>query len=359
MKRYTIFSAFLLISVLTGCAAAEFAPMGASDVSGEAFAESAESDFDIFSAQTADNAHNEPRGIITAEPKSVTPEGADGITVSEETEPPQTAEAAEELSEYEAVAKKILTDIITNDEIIIEGEYTLDNYLYHIDLFDVTGDGIPELFVNTVQRAGSQGFLDIYDIAAGERLATLVDRTYNLSVCTDEENNTHYIIRSEEWINMSGCAQFVAYFDMRYCDGELNISVPFFGGPTGWFEETGEHKFINRIFKDNGYYHECREDGECFHHNRAYHHFIEGELIGEYEVGDSLGYTLDGLGGEDSEEIKQLIQEYVFDGLTVRELRTGTRNDKVFSNENIDEVWDSVAYMFADIDLTKTAVKQR
>lgn len=351
MKCYTIFSAFLLMAVLTGCTAAESAPMGASAVSGEVSAESAESAFDISSAPTAGNTHDMPREIIAAEPESIEPEGPAVIPVSEETEPPQTAVEDGELSEYEAAAKKILTDIITNDEIIIEGEYKRENYLYHIDLLDITGDGVPELFVNTVQSAGAEGFLDIYDVAAGERLATLVDRTYNLSICTDAENNTHYIIRSEEWINMSGCAQFAAYFDLRYSDGELNISVPFYGGPTGWFEETGEHKFINRIFKDNGYYHECREDMECYHHNRIYHHFIEGELIGEYEVGDSLGYTVDGLGEEDSEEIRQLIQEYVFDGLTVRELRTGIRIGNVFS-ENIDEVWDSVAHMFTDIKLT-------
>ena len=133
----------------------------------------------------------------------------------------------------------------------------------------------------------------------------------------------------------------------------MNSIYPFrfFGGPTGWFEETGEHKFINQIFKDNGYYHECTEDEECYHHNRAYHHFVEGELIGEYEVGNSLRYTLEGLGEEDSEEIVQLIQELVFDGLTVQELRTGTKTEQLFSKENADEMWNSVSYMFDGIEM--------
>lgn len=356
MKRRAIFSAFLLITMLTGCAAAESAPADASAAFWEAFGSDG-SDSDISSAPTADNICNEPKEIITAEPEPITDEVSAGIPAAEETEPPRSAEAAGEPSEYEAAAKKILTDIITNDEIIIEGEYKLANYLCRIDLYDITGDGVPELFVNTIQKAGAEGFLDIYDIAAGERLATLVDRTYNLSVCVDGENNPHYIIRSEEWINMSGCAQFVAYFDLRYSDGGLDISVPFFGGPTGWFEETGEHKFINRIYRDNGYCHECAEGGECRHHNSAYHHFTEGELIGEYEVGNSLGYTDDSLGGEDSEEIKRIIKENVFDGLTVSELRTGTTTEKLFSNENIDEMWDSVAYLFEGIGMKQDSAR--
>ena len=71
MKCYTIFSAFLLMAVLTGCTAAESAPMGASAVSGEVSAESAESAFDISSAPTAGNTHDMPREIITAEPESI------------------------------------------------------------------------------------------------------------------------------------------------------------------------------------------------------------------------------------------------------------------------------------------------
>lgn len=334
MKRYAIIPVFIAV-MLSGCAATETLRAESPVFSEKTSAVSAEA---VESGED-----------ISTEPLAPTSEPTDE-PVSEETV--ETVEPIpEELSEYEAAAKKILTDIITKNDIIVKAEYELTNSLYRIDLFDITGDGVPELFVNTVQSAGAEGFLDIYDIAAGERLATLVDHTYNLSVCTDEENNTHYIIRSEEWLNMSGCNQFVAYFDLRYSDGELNISVPFFGGPTGWFEETGEHKFINQIFKDNGYSHECTEDGECYHHNQAYHHFIEGELIGEYEVGNSLGYTVEGLGEEDSEEIGQLIQELVFDGLTVQELRTGTRTEQLFSKENADEMWDSVSYMFDGIEM--------
>lgn len=335
MKRHAKISAFVLSAVLLcGCAPAEVAP----DVSPETSEE-------VAAVNSPKTPTAEAAEVISAEPQSVPAAGESGeAAASEEPAPPENAEPLpEELNEYQQAAKNILTGILTEPY-----DYQ-KNTLYGIDLLDITGDGVPELFIHTIRSAGAEGFLDIYDIAAGsERLATFDYRDYDLMVCADEDNNTHYVFRDELWLNMSGCAQFVAYFDLRYTDGGLEVSVPFYGYPIGWFE-GGAHKFKNLVYKNCGYSHECPEDTECYHHNSVCHNFTGGELIGEFEIGNSLGYG-HCLGEDDSDEIKQIIRENVFDGLTVLEVRTGTRTE-MFSEENVDEMWDSVSYIFADIEM--------
>lgn len=177
---------------------------------------------------------------------------------------------------------------------------------YKVGAADVTGDGFPELLVYCTS-VGQTGYMDIYDVAdGGANLVTVNCRDMNGYVCTDENDEYHLIVCDDYFFSTN--TQYMAYLDLHFSDGELEITVPFLRIIYSWFEDSGEHCFVDRYYKDcvyTGIDNTEFFDLEKNEHNLDGFIFYEDNFIMQAEIEE-----------REDETIAKIIDENVFGGLT-------------------------------------------
>lgn len=177
---------------------------------------------------------------------------------------------------------------------------------YKVGAADVTGDGFPELLVYYTST-GMTGYMDIYDISDGGAMLGTVDcKIINGAVCTDENGEYHLIVCDDYFFSTN--TQHMAYFDLHFSDGELEITVPLLRIIYSWFEDSGEHCFVDRYYKDCVY---TGTDNIEFFDLEKNEHNIEGFIF--YEDNFIVQAEIE---ERDDEMIGKIIDENVFGGLT-------------------------------------------
>lgn len=216
-------------------------------------------------------------------------------STSQTVETDETAEAAP-LSEYMRMVKDIFA--AGDDEPLY----------YQVGAADITGDGVPELFVYCTP-SGRTGYMDIYDVAnGGAKLGTLHCNCVNGDVCTDENGEYHLIVCDDYFFSTN--TQYTAYFDLHFSGGETYLTVPLLSVVYSWFEDSGEHCFVDRYYRDCTYAGSYDpDDVEFFDLEQNEHHYCgytmyEDNFIVQAELED-----------RETEEIAQIIEENVYDGL--------------------------------------------
>lgn len=211
---------------------------------------------------------------------------------------------------------------------------------YQVGAADVTGDGFPELLVYYTST-GMTGYMDIYNVAVGGAMLGTVDcKIINGYVCTDENGEYHLIVCDDYFFSTN--TQHTAYFDLHFSDGELEMTVPLLRIIYSWFEDSGEHCFVDRYYKD------CEYTGEENHeffdlekneHNIQGFKFYEDNFIMQAEIEE-----------REDENIAQIIDENVFDGLTkLYEIEgiTGSMN-WIAPNDFYEFAEDALKEIYAD-----------
>lgn len=177
---------------------------------------------------------------------------------------------------------------------------------YKVGAADVTGDGFPELLV-FYTSGGQISYMDIYDVAdGGAMLCTVNCRDIAGYVCTDENGEYHLIVCDDYFFSTN--TQHMAYLDLHFSDGELEITVPFLRIVYAWFEDSGEHCFVDRYYKDcvyTGIDNTEFFDLEKNEHNIEGFTFYEDNFIMQAEIEE-----------REDETIAKIIDENVFGGLT-------------------------------------------
>ena len=211
---------------------------------------------------------------------------------------------------------------------------------YQVGAADVTGDGFPELLVYYTST-GMTGYMDIYDVADGGAMLWTVDcKIINGAVCTDENGEYHLIVCDDYFFSTN--TQHMAYFDLHFSDGELEMTVPFLRIIYAWFEDSGEHCFVDRYYKD------CEYTGEENHeffdlekneHNIQGFTFYENNFIMQAEIEE-----------REDETIANIIDENVFGGLTkLYEIEGITRSmNWIAPNDFYEFAEDALKEIYAD-----------
>lgn len=204
-------------------------------------------------------------------------------TASQTTETSQiteTSETAETTDSTEAASSSEYMETIKD---IFAGRDDTPLY-YQVGAADITGDGFPELFVFCTS-IGITGFMDIYDVAdGGAMLGTVPSKIINGDICTDENGRLHLIVVDDYFFSTD--TQYKAYFDCSFSDGKSELTVPLLRIVYSWFEDSGEHCFVDRYYKDCEY--TGIDNTEFFdleknEHNLGGFKFYEDNFIAEYE----------------------------------------------------------------------------
>lgn len=216
-------------------------------------------------------------------------------STSQTVETDETAEAAP-LSEYMRTVKDIFA---AGDDASL---------YYQVGAADITGDGVPELFIYSTS-SGMTGYMDIYDAAnGGAKLCTVNCKGVNGDVCTDENGGYHLVVCNDYFFSTD--TQYTAYFDLHFSEGETELTVPLLSIVYSWFEDSGEHCFVDRYYRDCEYTDYDPNNVEFFDLEQNEHHYCgytmyEDNFIVQAEFEE-----------RETEEIAKIIEENVYDGLT-------------------------------------------
>lgn len=220
--------------------------------------------------------------VSNTETSAVTVSESSDTAASQTTETSETAETADST---EAAPNSEYMETIKD---IFAGRDDTPLY-YQVGAADITGDGFPELFVFCtppgMPPTGKMGYMDIYDIAAdGALLWTVNCRDMNGDICTDENGGLHLIVVDDYFFSAN--TQYKAYFDCSFSDGKSELTVPLLRIVYSWFEDSGEHCFVDRYYKDciyTGIDNTEFFDLEKNEHNLGGFKFYEDNFIAEYE----------------------------------------------------------------------------
>lgn len=220
-------------------------------------------------------------------------------TETTESQTEETSETAEEVTRSEYM--DTIKDIFAGRD---------DTPLYYkVGAEDVTGDGFPELLVYCTS-VGQTGYMDIYDVAdSGAKLCTLNCRDINGYVCTDENGEYHLVVCNDYFFSTN--TQYTAYFDLYFSEDETELTVPLLSVVYSWFEDSGEHCFVDRYYRDCEYAGSYDpDDVEFFDLEKNEHHYCgytmyEDNFIIQAEFEE-----------RETEKIAKIIEENVYDGLT-------------------------------------------
>lgn len=217
-----------------------------------------------------------------------------------------------------------------------------EHCIFVVNLYaeDLNGDGVKELFANYTFSAGQMGITYVYDVSDGvEKLYEISARMWDeKSELYKDENGTVHLIRKEGYAGgtyqMDG-----AYFDITYD----SIKMPFYAKMYDWYD-GGAHLFDFDIYKN------CEVAPLDFQDDGAgWRNFDpeKAEYIGRYDL-DDVWKALDG--GENN-EISNIIQKEVFDGMTyisdVEEIYEGSTFHEDF--EDFDSFWQQAAPKLAEV----------
>lgn len=236
-----------------------------------------------------------------------------------------TAEAVNISSDIEQNIKKSIQDFAADDDFILS----------YLNLFftDLNDDGINEIIIFIPSLAYRYGSTAIYDVSGngkflGEFHGYHFD-TKNLEY-KDKNEKTHYISRVEYWASSDN--YYIAYYDITYNNGEINIQVPFCGIPNTWYDK-GEFNNSWYLYSNCAYEPTNNSDYPFITENAAF--------IGEYPI---EAIDLNNGGKDDFEDIKLLIYEKVYSDMTfikdVDEVAYSTAYDKP---KDFEAYWEIVS----------------
>lgn len=251
---------------------------------------------------TADTNTTTSTAAVTSESAQTSERQTTSASESTETTESQT----EETSEAEETASN--SEYMDNIKNIFAGRDDTPLY-YQAAAADITGDGFPELFVYCT-ATGQTGYMDIYDVMdGGVNLGTIKCKSANGDVYADENGEYHLIVCDDYFFSTN--TQYTAYLDLHFSGGKLEITVPLLSVVYSWFEDSGEHCFVDRYYRDCEYAGSYDpDDVEFFDLEKNEHHYCgytmyEDNFIIQAEFEE-----------RETEEIAKIIDENVYDGLT-------------------------------------------
>lgn len=208
----------------------------------------------------------------------------------------------------------------------------LDNRATAVNMYtaDLNSDGINELFVNYTFGAGINGLVYVYDVSDGaKKLCEISARMWadSASVYSDEYSKTHVILYNAYADFGSGIEY--AFFDIAYDE----IKMPFFANDYQYHNDVG-HVFEYEIYKN------CEVVPIAYDKQKdfcSWRNFAPEKS--EYVDRFTAEYVMDALKKGESNDISELVQKEVYEGLTyVSEI------DMIYENsgyvENYRIVWD-------------------
>lgn len=154
--------------------------------------------------------------------------------------------------------------------------------------------------------------------------------------------DTHFILRT----NYGGSVwqEDVKYYDVSYIGSGVSVKIPFFADCYGWFD-GGAHIFDYKVYTDCPFIADPPEiaEGEFQEYEQRDIDTESGNLAGEFDLGD-----VKWLAEEDSDEIKEIIQQTVYDGMTYV-----SDTECIFTTNygemTFDEFWNYAAVRLAEI----------
>lgn len=181
-----------------------------------------------------------------------------------------------------------------------------DEYVRYVNLYtaDLNGDGVKELFVNYSFGAAMNGFAYVYDVSDGvKKLCEMPARIWagSSGLYADGNGGTHFILENG-YGSTSSSEMDYAIFDIAYD----KLKQPLFADVYDWYD-GGAHIFEYDLYKNCEIVPDAKVlDGErCFSSDKA-------EYIGRYDLLD----TWDAFEKHDENEIMEIIQKEVYEGLT-------------------------------------------
>lgn len=168
---------------------------------------------------------------------------------------------------------------------------------------DLNGDGVKELFVNYSLGVAANGFVYVYDVSDGvKKLYEISARIWagSAELYSDADGKIHVIL--EHGYASSASSLDHAFFDIAYD----NIQIPFYGDVYDWYN-GGAHVFEYDIYKN------CRvvPNVEVFEGWRNFDK-EKAEYVGRFSWNDFC----DAVDKGESNEVSEIIQKEVFEGLT-------------------------------------------
>lgn len=173
---------------------------------------------------------------------------------------------------------------------------------------DLNGDGIDELFICSLIGAGQYGYTYIYDVSAEPKLICDMGLRFYFSsggIYKDDNDKIHFL--SMEHYAGSISEEDVVYYDVTYDDSGAVVKIPFCAMANGWFD-GGAHLFDYQVYTDCKYFTPAVK-------NRNYD-LSEGSFVGAYDTFDVWGIESYNDLSKAGDEIKEIIEQSVFDGLT-------------------------------------------
>ncbi|MDE6132342.1 MAG: hypothetical protein K2G04_03060 [Oscillospiraceae bacterium] len=263
-----------------------------------------------------------------------------------------TAEPSETTTVTTESEKKITTEAIDTSSVdyikeTLQTEWNEDVAAVNIYAADLNGDGVKELFINYSLGAGINGFVYVYDVSDGiKKLYEISARIWadKAQLYADTDGKVHFILKN-------GYASFNSSLDYAFFDiTHDSIKMPFYADDYQYHNDLG-HVFEYNIYKN------C-EVVPNFEHSYNWRNFDpeKAEYIGRFD--DEC--FLDAINNGKSNEISEIIQKEVFDGLTyisdVEEIYSGAMHVNDF--EDFDGFWEKAAPKLAEVySSDKTAEK--
>ena len=168
---------------------------------------------------------------------------------------------------------------------------------------DLNSDGVKELFVNYSFGAAQEGVVYVYDVSDGvKKLYEISARIWagDAKLYKDENETVHFILQANYGGSVWQCNH--AYFDITHD----SIKMPFYVDIQGWFD-NGAHIFDDNIYKNCEVVPYEEEFGGWRNFDRE-----KAEFIGKYDAIDIRKALEEG----ESNEVSEIIQKEVFEGLT-------------------------------------------
>ncbi|MDE7288884.1 MAG: hypothetical protein K2N71_05180 [Oscillospiraceae bacterium] len=180
-----------------------------------------------------------------------------------------------------------------------------DIFFANLYTADLNGDGVKELFANYTFETGYMGITYVYDVSDGvKKLYELSARMWSgkNELYKDESGILHLIFAESYTGGIGGNDD--AYFDITYD----NAKMPLYAKECYWYED-GEHHFVFDLYKDC----ECAQL-DFINDFSGWRNFDpqKAEYIDRFDA----FYYWDAVGWDAKNDISELIQKEVYEGMT-------------------------------------------
>lgn len=185
----------------------------------------------------------------------------------------------------------------------LKAEWNNDVRVADLYTVDLNGDGVKELLVNYSFGVAANGFVYVYDVSDGvKKLYEIAARIWagSAELYSDADGKTHVIL--EHGYASSASSLDHAFYDITYD----NIQMPFYADVYDWYD-GGAHIFEYDIYKNC----EVVPNVEVFEGWRNFDK-EKAEYVGRFSWNDFC----DAVDKGESNEVSDIIQKEVFEGLT-------------------------------------------